>query len=81
MNQIGYGPRPGMGAPACVADESARLAEKHHATLVAELALRGYELKRTGDGTFIVHRWGLTRALDSLDAVASFAQQVGVTHG
>lgn len=71
----------GMDAPACLSDESARLAEKRRTTLVAELALRGYELRRTAEGMFIVHRWGLTRALDSLDAVAGFAQQVGVRHG
>ena len=81
MTENDYGPGPGMGAPACVADASARMAEKRRAALAAELALRGYELKRTAEGTFIVHRWGLTRALDSLDAVASFAQQVGVHHG
>ena len=81
MTANDYGPGPGMSAPAYVSDESARLAEKRRATLVAELALRGYELKRTAEGTFIVHRWGLTRALDSLDAVASFAQQMGVHHG
>ena len=81
MTAIDYGPGPGIGAPACVSDESARLAEKRRATLVAELALRGYELKRTAEGTFIVHRWGLTRELDCLDAVARFAQQVGVAHG
>ena len=73
MTENDYGPGPGMGAPACVSDESARMA--------AELALRGYELTRTAEGTFIVHRWGLTRTLDSLDEVASFAQQVGVQHG
>ena len=81
MTANDYGPGPGMGAPACGSDELARLAEKRRATLVAELALRGYALKRMAEGTFIEHRWGLTRALHSLDAVARFAQQVGVTHG
>ena len=51
---------------------------KRFATLVAELALRGYEFNQTAEGAFIVHRWGQTRALDALDAVAGFARQVGV---
>ena len=77
MTENDYGPGPGMGAPACVSDESARVAEKRRAALAAELALRGYELKRTAEGTFIVHRWGLTRELDCLDAVSAFVRQVG----
>ena len=81
MTANNYGPGPGIGAPVCLSDESARLAEGRRATLTAELAFRGYELRRTAEGTFIVHRWGLTQVLDSLDAVAGFARQVGVQHG
>ena len=81
MTAMNYGHGPGVGAPTCLADESVRLAEMRRAKLVAELALRGYELRRTAEGTFIVHRWGLTQVLGSLDAVAEFARQVGVQHG
>ena len=81
MTANNYGHGPGMAAPACLAGESDRLAEMRRATLVAELALRGYELRRTAEGTFIVHRWGLTQVLDSFDTVAGFARQVGVQHG
>lgn len=79
MTANDYGPGPGTGAPACLSDGSERLAEKRRATLAAELALRGYELRLAAEGTFIVHRWGLTRDLDSLDAVVGFARQVGAS--
>jgi hypothetical protein len=81
MTASSYGLEPGMGAPAPVPDEQGRRAEKRRATLVAELALRGHELKQPEAGTYSVHRWGLSRALDSLDAVAGFARQVGVQYG
>ena len=55
---------------------------KQLATLRARLALAGWALNSTavGDGsvTYSASRWGMSRNLDSLDAVAVFADRVGV---
>ena len=50
---------------------------KRSATIAAELALRGFELRRTEFGTYIVQRWNLSMELRTLDDVQSFAQQIG----
>lgn len=63
------------------ADDAAPLSVGRRASLAAALALRGFELKQTDKGTYIVVRWGLSRELNSLDAVAGFAKHVGVQHG
>lgn len=50
---------------------------KRRATLAAQLALRGYELIETRDGTYIVSSWNLLRPKCCLDRVDDFARQVG----
>ena len=54
---------------------------KRFNTLRARLALAGWALNSTavGDGsvTYLASRWGMTRYLASLDAVAVFADRVG----
>lgn len=62
------------------AHDAAEAKRKRLATLTAQLALRGFELHVTAEGTHIVRRWaGLTRTFDSLDDVQQFAAQVGAT--
>ena len=69
-------------------DFAARLpieqANKLFFTLRAHLALKGYGVSRTqgGDGPvcFHVSRWGMTRELRDLAAVARFLEQVGGAH-
>lgn len=52
------------------------------ATLRAHLALLGgFVLEEAGDGSFVVSRWGRSRSLPDLEAVAAFAFQVGGHHG
>ena len=55
---------------------------KYFATLAARLALAGWVLNsiavEDGSVTFSASRWGMTRDLASLDAVAMFADRVGV---
>jgi hypothetical protein len=48
------------------------------AALQARLRLAGWHLAAGTGGAFTVSRWGNSRALDSLDAVDTFARQVGV---
>lgn len=54
---------------------------KRFATLRARLALRGWALTRTnaadGPVVFFASRWDMPRELQSLDAVAEFADRVG----
>ena len=52
-------------------------ADKEKATLRAQLAMRGIELRELSDGSFIATRWNLCRALQTLEAVAAFARQTG----
>ena len=52
---------------------------KCRATLAAQLAMRGFQLLETDNGTFIVCRWNLSRMLADLDQVAAFARRVGAT--
>lgn len=49
-----------------------------HANLVIALAKRGYALRSTKTGTFIVSRWGRDRELRQKD-LARFSRMVGVT--
>jgi hypothetical protein len=64
------------------ADELGGRPAKLFATLQAQLALRGYELRPTNTGTYIVARCGLNTApMASLDEVREFALQVGVHRG
>jgi len=62
-------PQPGLPA---VPDKA-----KRRATLAAKLALRGYELHETPEGTYIVSRWGLSQAKCGLAQVDDFARRVG----
>ncbi len=60
-----------------VVDEARR---KRLETLRPQLALRGFELRETFSGTFIVKRWGLARefgGLDPLGEAEGFARTVG----
>lgn len=55
---------------------------KRRATLAAQMALAGFELRRAVDvhgagERFTVTRWNLARTFDSLDAVEAFGRQVG----
>ena len=50
---------------------------KAFATLQARAALAGFELVRMADGTFVVARWTMTRALVDVQAVERFLKQVG----
>lgn len=50
---------------------------KVFATLQARAALAGFELVRMADGSFVVARWTMTRALVDLFAVERFLEQVG----
>jgi hypothetical protein len=43
-------------------------------------ALRGVELHRQYDGTFLCVRWGLSRHLRTIDDCARFLRQLGATH-
>ena len=51
---------------------------KREATLRARLALAGWVMQSQPNGAHIVTRWGMVRHCTLLDAVAAFAQQVGV---
>ena len=54
--------------------------DKRFATLRAELALRGHALRRTDTDEgprYLIARWGMTRELRDLAAVARFLEQVG----
>jgi hypothetical protein len=51
--------------------------DKRRAALAAQLALRGYELRDTRKGTYIVSRWGLSCPKRCLDRVEDCKRQVG----
>jgi hypothetical protein len=40
--------------------------------------MHGFELRRLDSGALLVTRWGLARELPDLEAVARFAERVGV---
>ena len=67
---------------AASANQQAIADRKRFSTLRARLALAGYALSRidASDGAVIYRasRWGMTRALDNLVDVESFAARVGV---
>jgi hypothetical protein len=65
------GPAQSTGQCAVILPPS-RYQEKRYATLAAQAALQGLELRRLHDGSFVVVRWGLTRHLQTVDAVAQF---------
>lgn len=50
---------------------------KVFATLQARAALAGFELVRMADGSFVVARWTMTRALTDIPAIERFLKQVG----
>ena len=54
-------------------DDARRKAE---ATLIAQFALAGFELRRLDGGGWLVSRWNLMRELDQA-ALAQFAQRIG----
>lgn len=58
-------------------DEDPAGDRKRFATLQAELARRGYELRRTDVGTLLILRWGLAREVTGIEPAEDFARQVG----
>lgn len=64
-----------MSEPA-VAQPTAAIA-KCQATLIAQFALRGFEVQQVSDG-FMVKRWNLSKHCPDLSALATFSRQVGV---
>lgn len=53
------------------------LGAKQFATLQARAAIAGFELVRMADGSFVVARWTMTRALADVAAIEAFLAQVG----
>ncbi len=49
---------------------------KAHATLTAQLAMRGYCLSALSDGSFLIHRWNLSKPIADLRAAAAFLRQI-----
>ena len=47
------------------------------ATLRAQFARQGHEVYELADGGFLVSRWGMTRHLPDLRALAAFGRQIG----
>lgn len=76
-NQLADSAYPQAGGQPATCDE------KRFSTLRAVLALAGWALTRTdasdGPATYSAARWNMARELASLDAVAEFADRVGVT--
>jgi hypothetical protein len=54
-----------------------RAVDKLKADLAARLALQGHALLEMADGTYLVHRWNLSRPCANLQAVAEFARRIG----
>ncbi|MBL8288280.1 MAG: hypothetical protein JNL85_09885 [Rubrivivax sp.] len=51
--------------------------EKAYRTLQAQFALRGTELVKLADGSFIAARWGLVRPLATLAEAEAFLVRIG----
>ncbi len=68
---------PTMIAQAANGRDEARAESKRHATLQAQLALRGFVLRKLDTGEYVVTKWQLCRELADLNAVARFATLVG----
>ena len=47
------------------------------ATLQAQFALKGFVLASLHDGSLIVERWGLIKALDNITQATQFLQAIG----
>ena len=50
---------------------------KRLATVRAELAMKGFVLRKQVDGTFLIIKWDYCREVDSLDAASRFLAQIG----
>ena len=50
-------------------------------SLQARALLAGWTVEQIEDGTFLVSRWGLSRSLPDLAAVAEFLRRAGVRDG
>lgn len=44
---------------------------------IARLALRGHAVHHCADGSFLVHKWGLSRYCPDVAALEEFVQTVG----
>ena len=55
----------------------ATAAAKREATVRSQLALAGFELRRTVEGPLLVLRWGRVRELHDVEAAEAFAVTVG----
>jgi hypothetical protein len=50
---------------------------KRLATVRAELAMKGFVLRKQVDGTFVISKWDYCREVASLDAAARFLEKIG----
>ena len=50
---------------------------KRIATCIARLAIKGHAVHHSSDGTFLVHKWGLSRFCPDIDALEEFCVAVG----
>lgn len=57
--------------------QATQAADKRLATLRAELALHGFEVRVLPGPAYLVAKWNLSKTLESVDALAAFAAQVG----
>jgi hypothetical protein len=49
---------------------------KRLATIRAELAIKGFVLRKQVDGTFLISKWDYCREVTSIDAAARFLEQI-----
>ncbi|WP_298829380.1 hypothetical protein [uncultured Piscinibacter sp.] len=69
-----------MNTAALPSEDAVAASDQRMARIRAALQMRGFELAISdehGRAVFIVARWGLAKALYSVDALADFAEQSG----
>lgn len=72
----GRPPLQPLPADQAEAAEGVRLADKRIATVSAELACQGHAVHVVAGG-FLAYRWGYSRLLPTIEALETFAAQVG----
>ncbi len=50
---------------------------KRLATVRAQLAIKGFVLRKQVDGTFLISKWDYCREVTSIDAAARFLEKIG----
>ena len=50
---------------------------KRLATVRAQLAIKGFDLQKQVDGTFLISKWDYCREVTSIDAAARFLEKIG----